>query len=439
MSERPSYIVVADYNLTRVDDVRLITRYAAERYGCRSILIRSKPTAVDREVADVVFDVDPLDPRFVSASLQHLAPYAGQIRAVLPFSDNSVKSGAALAAALGLAHDDVELALAAFSKEEYRKQEWGARALLQAQRLMVPRSRSIQDLAGLRQWAAELGSEFVLKPSCEGNNRGVIKLGPKDDLERAFAEVEPYIGGGLIVEELIPYREEYSFDGVGHLSFVTKKSSATGRYPVERGQTVPARDRSAVVAAVRRGGTVANLLCGQHMGPFHHEVKVDPDSAAAAVVEPNRRPAGMRIWHLAERVYGLNFFRCWVDQLLTGELPAVLPAPRGVASIRMLPAPKAGVLRYEGDRATFGQEMQRQLMAEWKAHSGSAQFPVEFFGFQFNAASGTTTLPEPMDNSHFPAQICLFSPDSNLDEHGVFELLEQCWAKVIAGFIHESR
>jgi hypothetical protein len=435
MSDSTPAIVIADYNLTRTDDVRLLTAYAARRYGCSSILIRSKPAAVDRQLADVVIDLDPLAPDFPAAAARALTPYRSRIRAVLPFSDNGVQSGAALAELLGLPHDSATLAQAAFSKEDYRRHEWTMREYLRAQGLMVPRSQAVQSLEELRTFAGEMPNGFVLKPSCEGNNRGVLKLMPGDDLERAFAEVMPYLQGGLIVEELIPFEEEYSFDGIGHLSFVTKKASVTGRYPVERGQTVPAREKPSTLATIRRGGTLANVLCGQRIGPFHHEVKYDPGSGQGAVIEPNRRPAGMRIWHLAERVYRLNFFELWMDQLLTGKLPQTLPAPHGVAAIRMLAAPRDGTLHYEGERQDFGRQLMSRTQREWEARAGEARGPIEWFDFQLHAASGTRVRAEPLDNSHFIAHVCLYSPDGGLDEQRVFDSFEHVWSRVISEHI----
>src|SRR4029453_8524050 len=138
-------------------------------------------------------------------------------------------------------------------------------------------------------------------------------------------EVSTYLSDGVICEELIPYRREFSFDGIGSLSFITEKISATGRYPVELGQVLPARITPRERNTISVAGRLANLLVGQRNGPFHNEITLSDDGHRAAVVEPNRRPAGMKIWTIASLVYQVNLYHLWVDQAFGEEIPRELP------------------------------------------------------------------------------------------------------------------
>ncbi len=75
----------------------------------------------------------------------------------------------------------------------------------------MPAFTEIASLDQLHAFAHDHPEGFVvIKPAAEGNNRGVVVVRPGDDLTAAFAEVLPYLEGGVICEELIPYRREYS-------------------------------------------------------------------------------------------------------------------------------------------------------------------------------------------------------------------------------------
>ena len=428
----PALFVVIDYNLTRIEDVRVMTRYAKERYGLDTVLVRHAPGPRDCALADVVIDADPLAPEFVASAAATIRALGRPVVAALPFSDNAVQSGAALAETLGARADSSALADAAFSKTKYREREAAFRELFQTSGCRVPAFARIGSVEELDAFRRRCRDGVVLKPSCEGNNRGVLKLTAADDLAQAFAEVETYLAQGFIGEELIPYPEEYSFDGIGHLWFVTKKVSASGRYPVECGQTVNAALSSATIGAVARAGTLANLMCGQRSGPFHNEVKFDPATGMAAVVEPNRRPAGMSIWHLAGRVFGVNLFHLWVDQMVTGELPAQL-VPRGSGSIRMLRAPCDG--RMLAPKVSAG-ALESSLLTRMRAAlRGRRGGEVELFDFHLAVAPGQNVCTIPRDNAGFVARISAFSEAGGDAVEAALDESERVWEDIAGELI----
>lgn len=426
MSEK--YMVIVDYNLSRIQDVRLMSRYAREKYGLKTILIRSNPSHIDFEIASQVIDLDPLNPNFLDEAIETLRPISHGIKAVLPFSDNAVWSGARLAHALEVRSDSDRLADAAFSKLRYRQRESLLAEYFAQQGVFVPHSKRVTSLDELYAFAETAPQGFVLKPSCEGNNRGVVRIYPGDSLECAFAEVIPYLAGGLICEELIDYAEEYSFDGVGALSFVTEKQSIAARYPVENGQIVPALVPERTLAAVKKAGSLANLICGQNIGPFHNEIKFEPQTGFSAVVEPNRRPAGMKIWHLAEKVYGLNFFHLWIDQLINEKIPHELPMPRGIAAIRQLRAPSVGRLKRIVEEPGFEKKIFLEIKSRLKSNA-------DWFDFRITAKAGQMLWPEPKDNAGFAAEVCFFSSDLKTDVKAELKQFEKAWFDVISPYL----
>ncbi len=325
MSELSPLLLIVDYNLTRVADVAHLAQAAKVRHQANTILIRADPGARDFEICTHVIDLDPLAEHFVDTASERLAPYRSRLRAGLVFSDNAVQRGAELLERLGLAVDSAALAAGAFNKRSYRLAEGRARPLLEAQGLLAPASVEVRSVDDLRAFAASHPDGFVVKPSCEGNNRGVTIVRAGDSLDEAFDAVRPYLHHGAICETLIPYRREYSFDGVGDVEFVTEKLSASGKYPVEIAQILPARLSPAEQATLTRAGRLANLLVGQRRGAFHNEIKLSDDGLAAAVVEPNRRPAGMKIWTIAQAVYGIDFYAQWLDAAF-GEARPATPA-----------------------------------------------------------------------------------------------------------------
>jgi biotin carboxylase len=427
---QPKLFVLLDYNLSRVDDVRIMTKRAQQEHGLTTVLLRAKPGSLDRSLADHVIDLDPLDPEFVERAVRAIRAL-GEPRAVLPFSDNAVASGAAVVERLGLRGDSARLAEAAFSKIAYRQAEAEVLSIFPQEGVSAPRWCTVSSLAEVLEFAKSAPQGFVIKPSCEGNNRGVVKVAPGDDVAAAFAEVVPYLEAGALCEALIELPEEYSFDGIGELTFITKKNIAKGRYPVEHGQTVPARLPPQLQEAIVRAGTLANVIVGQRLGPFHNEIKLDPEDGRSAVIEPNRRPAGMRIWHLAGKVYGINFFELWVDTMLGTASPIAALQARGSAGIRMLAAPLSGRLKPNLDE----EKILLQILARKALTEITRRHQLVWSDFKITAAPDAQVTNLIDDNSKFIAHITLYCPDAKVDIDPLLELFAKEWSVLAEEFI----
>ena len=423
-------LLIIDYNLSRVADVARMAAYARERYEVRTLLVRANPSVHDLAICDEVIDLDPTRADFVDLALMQLAPRRDALRGGMVFSDNAVHSGALLLERLGLRVDCATLALGAFSKHAYRLAEERHRALLDAQHMLAPDCVRIASVTELKAFADVHPDGFVVKPSCEGNNRGVIVVRAGDDLQAVFEEVAPYLAGGIICEQLIPYRREYSYDGIGALSFVTEKVSATGRYPVEVAQVLPARLTAVEQHTLKRAGQLCNMLVGQRDGPFHNEIKLSDDGMHAAVVEPNRRPGGMKIWSLAEAVYGIDFYALWVDSVLGASSVSTLPAPRRQAATVMLGVPYDGVFSPAslGDGALLFE----QVLAATSARHGLRPGQLRAGEFGWLSQNARIVHAVARDNADFVAQATIILNAANADIRDIVATLRERWLTILS-------
>ena len=428
------YLLIVDYNLVRFDDVKVMSEYVKSVYGLRVILIRPDATRIDNQIADVVLDLDPRSKNFLDFAYQQLYPYRLQIKAGIVFSDNAVFYGAQLLKRLGLLIDSPKLSNGAYSKIIYRQREQEYKVIAEEQNVFIPDFKIIHTPQDLKNFVMRNPEGVVLKPSCEGNNRGVMILHKGENWEQALESLYIYLNDGIIAESLISFEEEFSFDGLAHLNFITEKMTAHGKYPVEHGQIVRVHSDMWLNTLVTQAGKFANFIVGQHSGPFHNEIKLSLSKKMAAVIEPNRRPAGMKIWNLAEKVYGINFYQLWIDSVVVGTLPATLPLPRGVAAIRMLGSPADGVLSLpesisENPKVFFG----KILRSLEKCNSFSSS--LEWFDFQFNKKNGDALLKIPKNNADFVAQVCVYSQDDTIDIRTVLNELEACWLLCLEKFM----
>jgi hypothetical protein len=421
-------LLIVDYNLSRAADVANMARYARTRYGVRTVLIRADPVPSDFEICDEVVDLDPATPNFVERAIVRLTPWRDTLRAGMVFSDNAVRGGSLLLERLGLRVDCASLAVGAFSKYAYRQAESAHAPLLSSQHVLLLDCVSISSLSELQAFAVSHGKGFVVKPACEGNNRGVVVVHAGDDLQAAFNEVSPYIANGVICEQLIPYRREYSYDGVGALSFITEKVSASGRYPVEVAQVLPARLGPAERHSLQRAGQLCNLLVGQRDGPFHNEVKLSDDGMQAAVVEPNRRPGGMKIWSLAEAVYGIDLYAFWVDSVLGDPEPISLPQPLRQAATVML-----GVSHdmFFSPVGLDGRLLFEQALTTTSQLHGVQPGQLRTGEFVWIAQDERFLHAVPRDNADFAAQATVVLDADSVDIREIIATLRQQWLSVL--------
>lgn len=422
-------LLIVDYNLSRISDVRHMRDHARERWNAETWLVRSAPQPHDLHISDRVIDADPLAADFVQQVLGQLGDDAARISAGIVFSDNAVASGSELLERLGLPVDDAGLALGAFDKLVYRISEKRISLLLDRLGVMVPDFERIGCINDVRNFALRQAGGFVIKPTSEGNNRGVVVVAPGADCEQAFAEVAPYLDKGVLAEAFIPFTREYSYDGLGELWFITEKVSATGRYPVEIAQILPARLSDQERRAIRVTGEQVNRLVGQRIGPFHNEIKLSDRDYNTAVVEPNRRPAGMKIWTLAHAVHGLDLYAAWVDSVFSAAAPKELPSATCSAATVMLGVPRDMIV----DVAGLGdiQTLVDKALASAAQKLGMAKVDITLLECAWVTAPSRLIHAIPRDNSDFVAQACVALHDARVDIRDLVAVLREQWLEVL--------
>lgn len=430
-----SFLIV-DYNLSRIKDVEAIANYVRTKYFLKIVLIKANPNKLDYDVADYVLDLDPRTPDFHNLALKLINKFPIEILSGIVFSDNAVHTGAKLLESLNINVDNSDLAKNAYCKYEYRMQELSIKKFLNAQNIFVPNLKKIKDLKDLEDFIYHDvdSSGIVIKPCKEGNNRGVILLTePKHvNLNEVLQEVSEYIADGVIVEEMIPFQREFSYDGVSNFSFITQKFNCTGKYPVEYAQLIPANITESDEALIIKTGSIANLIVGQNKGPFHNEIRIDNNGEYAAVVEANRRPAGMHIWTLAEQVFEKNIYALWVDSVLDrNTIPAQKIRPTRSALSLMLGLQKSNFSdRYVCNFSDLLNDLRRKIEIDYPDFNKY----LTWLKFELIVKEGDYINVPPKTNSDFIAIIILTADMSSYELSKYIYKIQLCWSEVITKF-----
>lgn len=413
--------LVIDYNNTRFNEVARIRDILKKDHDLPLVLIRPEESKNDRLVSDLFFQFSLVDADAAKIVCQKI-----RVAGLLPvggfvFSDRSMKVGTEILREFKVTQDSPEHTERALSKIKFREAE-SASSELAPKGYFSPKFQVVRDRIEFQKALLVVGFPCILKPSCEGNNRGVIRLDKTADVERGWNLVLPYLSQGAIVEQLIPFEREYSFDGFEGYRFITEKRSAHGRYPVETGQQVPAELTSEQSELILNAGAFTNALVEGRHSSHHHEIKLGKISTdgsyQVAVVEPNRRPAGMQIWDLASKVYKRDILREFIKSCVLKQPHLEGPGnPAGIASIRMLPSAYTGILK-----------IGREEILEKLNELTNISLPVEFFNLTAYKSYGDSVVDLPKTNADFVASVCVFSESLDSKKiNGILDLIERNW------------
>ncbi|MEU3964010.1 hypothetical protein AB0F42_30140 [Streptomyces buecherae] len=400
--------IVMGYNNTRLADVKKLKSYASGIHSAELVLCKSGLSGFDREAVRHCIECD-LEPTAanIDAILGYLSAHSLELLGVLPFSDKGVPIGALLADRMGLRGGDPTRVQGAADKHEYRVSEWECRDLPAFHRVIRAREvRSAEDVWDF--WKTVSPSRVFLKPKGEGNSRGCRRIAQADEIDGVFEGLRPYLAGGVLAEECIDGAREYSVDHVAGFSWLTEKSTTTGAYRAEVQQIVPAPLSSEVADRIRQSGFIAAKLCGFNGNAFHNEVFLFPEGHQTAVVEPNLRPAGMRIWDLAALAFDLDPWAAWLNYSRDGKLVPESIRQRAFAGIRMLRARSEGVVTSLPDVS----ELQQKSL-------GAVEIVL-------TKAIGDTVTDRVENNADFIGHVIFASPSYEVTQAG----LESCAEKI---------
>jgi len=347
VSKECPVVAVFGYNNVRIYDVMKIKKIVFSLYGANLLLCKKGITNADWQAVDYCCDVK-LGETLESNKIEFnkIKKYCEEenvcIIGILPFSDKGVILGAYVGMQLGLPHDDYDTALVCLDKYEFRKSELEYDKL--PKQYLKPSFTLIKGKEDLLSFYKYIGGNIILKPTSEGNSRGCVVITHPDHIQSAVQEVDKYFEQGVIAEECINYTQEYSYDQVAGVAWLTEKQTTQKPYCAEIQQIVPAPlSKENYNDYLEIGSTMANIS-GSLGGAAHNEFFVTEDGDFYAV-EPNRRPAGDRIWDLA----GLAFkyfspWEAWIKWAVTREYQSGILQNQCSVGLRRITPSKNGVI-----------------------------------------------------------------------------------------------
>ncbi|MCC3767315.1 hypothetical protein [Streptomyces sp. UNOC14_S4] len=341
---RDCFIIVG-YNNTRIYDVAKLRELCRREYRADLVLVTEQVRPQDHAAADVVLRA-PLgnaDSGMAAESVVRDIRRLGlRPVGILPFSDRGVPLGAWLARHFALPGAEPAQAAAGLDKLRFREIESAARAHPDGYLPLL--SLPVHTLPEFEAAVRRLGGTAFVKPVNEGNSRGCQAVSSVDMCPGVWETLRPYHASGVMVETLVRDASEYSWDFVGGFRWLTeKRTTDEGRFRAEIQQIVPAPLEEEQAAALDRAGTHVRELVSAGSGAFHNELFLMADGVAA--VETNMRPGGMRIWDLARLSFAdFDPWRVWLHWSVSGDMRHVRLEPRSYSGIRMLRAPRDGIL-----------------------------------------------------------------------------------------------
>lgn len=420
-----NYLLVIGCAQSRVSDLALLFDIAKANYGFSSLLVCQHGTLVNDNQCELVIYTD-LD------SKQCMADVATQLLTLnialgLTFSDQAARYGSEILSFLKLQEDDYEHSTNCFDKLEFRKRELELKHLAPAYNY-TPNFLELTSMDEASAFLYEHQNGIILKPKSEAGSRGVSRILHQLDIAPAFANVEAYRQHGLVAEELLNIQQEFSFDGVGNTSFITAKVVSPGTFPVEVGQLVPAPVSDTIRKKIANIGNWMNQLASPSSLAFHNEIGLlvnkEGDPVRLACIESNQRPAGMKIWNLAEKVFSRNLYELWLEARLGVAVEDVTLVANGSALTIMLGIPEGRTI----NQALYSKRVESEFQ------QGCQNLGLEIFEFEWHE-HGIIQGCVPRSNSEFAAQACLFSESGIENIEPIFSHIQSVWQTVISGYL----
>lgn len=402
----------------RWQDLEIICEYVKKTYSLTTMLMVNKAHKEFYSVCDQVIEVDLSDHNFVALASHLLSEQ--KVSGGLLFADQALLHGTKLFEQLGIVCDNSELGINSYSKLEFRRQEKRYFSHAAKTHYFVPEFSKVNSLQDVHAFAVKYPDGFILKPISEGGSRGVLKLHAQSDFGAAYKQVECYQADGLMCEQLIPTFREFSFDGVGDISFITEKLVATGAHPVEVGQIVPAELTCDSAEKISAHGRLMNLWVGQQLGAFHNEIAYLESQGSTAAIESNRRSGGMGIWNLAEKVFGENLFHRWVDVAMGQTVEHIPLNATGKAMSCMLGSRENLI----DDLTMITAQIQEVLAFELGPD-------IELFSLRWLHTQPHMLPSIPQSNFDFLAEACIYCAHFDLSNQALYERVQRAWDKCL--------
>lgn len=286
----------------------------------------------------------------VEQATQSIVDYAAKkpLRAIISVDDSASLLAARASAALGLAHNLPDAALAARDKYVMRR-------MLAEGGVNVPQFQCFAASDEPAQVASQVEYPCVVKPLRLSGSRGVIRANTPDELIAAFsrtrkmllADGSPLEETSLLVERFIP-GFEVALEGIltdqklKVLALFDKPDPLDGPFFEETIYVTPSRLPAATQAAIAECTAKAAVVLGLRTGPVHAELRVNDDGPW--IVEM----AGRSIGGLCSTILQFGVDMCLEELILRqaiGMEIGALDREDQAVGVMMIPIPGAGMLR----------------------------------------------------------------------------------------------
>lgn len=286
----------------------------------------------------------------VEQATRAIVDYAAKqpLHAILSVDDSASLLAARASAALGLAHNSPDAALAARDKYVMRR-------MLAEGGVNVPRFQCFAASDDPARVAAQVEYPCVVKPLRLSGSRGVIRADSPEELIAAFtrtrrmllADGSPLDETSLLVERFIP-GFEVALEGIltnqrlKVLALFDKPDPLDGPFFEETIYVTPSRLPAAIQAAIADCTAKAAAALGLRTGPVHAELRVN--DAGPWIVEI----AGRSIGGLCSTILQFGVDMCLEELILRqaiGMEIGALDREDQAVGVMMIPIPGAGMLR----------------------------------------------------------------------------------------------
>lgn len=309
-------VIIFGYNNTRVYDIERLKKMCREMLDADIMLCKENITQVDLDITPYTLEVDitKYDIENISHQMKLIDDYVTTkkftVIACLPFSDKGIPLGSYYAKSKELTHDDCEKSIACIDKYEFRLLE---KLATTPSWYKKPFFKKIHTIEEAKDCVTNSTYALFFKPVAEGNSRGCLEINSLEDIEKNLTIIETYLEQGIVVEECIKGFDEYSFDGVDGNYIITEKKTSQGFYRVETQHVLPAPLDNKFYDRLIEAGKIVSAISGSNDGAVHNELFINKTTGDVYCVEPNRRPAGLKLWDWIGTAYpGVDNWNAWL-------------------------------------------------------------------------------------------------------------------------------
>ncbi len=385
-------VIIFGYNNTRVYDIERLKKLSHEMLDADIMLCKEEITSVDINITPYVLKINlaQYDDESLLQQIKEIDEYiclqGFNVCACLPFSDKGIPLGSLYAKYKNLPHDNTDRSVACIDKFTFRCLEKNAAT---PDWYKKPFFKKIHTLKEAEECINNTISSLFFKPIAEGNSRGCIEIKTIEDLNANVDLISMYLEQGILVEECIKDSDEFSFDGIDGNYIITEKKTSQGSYRVETQHILPAPLETKFYERLIEAGKIVSEISGSQNGAVHNELFLNKSTGDVYCVEPNRRPAGLKLWDWIGVAFpGANNWNAWINWAAGKNNTNSLGTQQFYVGCRMLQANKSGKII----------KINTSIKEKIKKHDN-------VYDIALTKAEGQTITNKLKDNSHFTGYI----------------------------------